>query len=152
MSRDEAGRHHVMRDVSGGDGRCLVELDPGEAMTLLAGVEYGRVVFTQNALPAIRPVNHLVDDGRIIIRTRLTSKVATMADATPTVVAYEADHLDAAARLGWSVVVTGYAVPVTDPAEVTRLEAALTPWVSMTMDTILAVTPQIITGYRLTAR
>jgi hypothetical protein len=44
------------------------ELDRGEAMRLLASV-YGRVVFTQNALPAIRPMNHLVDEGRVIIRT-----------------------------------------------------------------------------------
>jgi hypothetical protein len=29
-----------------------------------------RVVFTSNAPPANRPVNQLVDDGRVIVRTR----------------------------------------------------------------------------------
>src|ERR1700757_4370359 len=51
-------------------------LDDAEAMRLLASVGYGRVVFTLNALPAIRPVNHLLDDGRIIIRTRLTASIS----------------------------------------------------------------------------
>jgi hypothetical protein len=51
------------------------KLDEVEAMRLLATAAYGRVVFTLNALPAIRPVNHLVDDGTIIIRTRLTTAI-----------------------------------------------------------------------------
>jgi len=68
----------------------------------------------------------------------------------PTVVAYEADQLDPVERLGWSVVVTGLARPVIDETEARRLQAALVPWVNMTMDTILAIEPTIITGYRLT--
>jgi len=50
-------------------------LDNVEAIWLLAGVGYGQVVFTIKSLPAIRPVNHLVDEGRLIIRTRLTSAI-----------------------------------------------------------------------------
>ena len=78
-------------------------------MRLLASVDYGRVVFTLNALPAIRPVNHLVDDGRIIIRTRLTTTIsAVMGSArSGVVVAYEADNFDPQSRAGWSVVATG---------------------------------------------
>jgi hypothetical protein len=47
--------------------REVIELGRGEAMRLLASVGYGRVVFTRDALPAIRPVNHLVDPGRVIV-------------------------------------------------------------------------------------
>jgi uncharacterized protein len=36
-------------------------------------------------------------------------------------VAFEVDETDAAARTGWSVVVRGEAVEVTDPAELARL-------------------------------
>jgi nitroimidazol reductase NimA-like FMN-containing flavoprotein (pyridoxamine 5'-phosphate oxidase superfamily) len=46
--------------------REVVEVDRTEALRLLASVRHGRVVFTSKALPAIRPVNHLVDDGRVI--------------------------------------------------------------------------------------
>jgi Pyridoxamine 5'-phosphate oxidase len=73
------------------------QLDGAEAMRLLASVGYGWVVFTLNALPAIRPVNHLVDEGRVIIRTQLTSAISTAVRSTDVVVvAYEADSIDRA--------------------------------------------------------
>ncbi len=81
----------------------VVELDRDEAMRLLASVEYGRVVFTADALPAIRPVNHLVDDGRVIIRTRLNRKLSVSVRSSTdsrVVVAYEADDLDPQRRAG----------------------------------------------------
>ncbi|GAA1615561.1 pyridoxamine 5'-phosphate oxidase family protein [Kribbella sancticallisti] len=127
-------------------GRSLIELDPAEAFELLAGAGYGRIVFSHHALPAIRPVNHFVSDGQIIIRSRLS---ATVAGATGTVVAYEADDLDPLRRLGWSVVVTGIARTIDDPARVARYEQALRPWVELPMDVVIAIQPEIITGYRL---
>ena len=73
-------------------------------MRLLASVDYGRVTFTLNALPAIRPVNHLVDEGRIIIRTRLTTAISTVVTSADSgvVVAYEADDFDSQMQAGWS--------------------------------------------------
>lgn len=136
LRRPAAGAHRVNRD---------------EAMRLLAGVEFGRVVFTLNALPAVRPVNHLVDNDRIIIRTRLHAAVATaVRSAQPgvMVVAFEADHFDAAQRTGWSVVVTGRARTVTDEEEVTRYEGRLHPWVNHA-DTVLAIEPDVVTGFRI---
>jgi hypothetical protein len=126
-------------------------LDVAEAMWLLAGAGYGRVVFTLNALPAIRPVNHLVDDGRIIIRTRLTASIAAAArSGEGIVVAYEADSIDSQDRTGWSVVVTGHAYTLTDPGEVLRYEQLLHPWVNHA-DTVVAIEPEIVTGFRITA-
>ncbi len=43
------------------------------------------------------------------------------------VVAYEADVIDPETHLAWSVVVTGYARPVTDPEELSRYRALLRP-------------------------
>jgi nitroimidazol reductase NimA-like FMN-containing flavoprotein (pyridoxamine 5'-phosphate oxidase superfamily) len=130
----------------------VVELDRGEAMRLLASVEVGRVVFTREALPAIRPVNHLVDAGRVIVRTRLTAKVSVAVQARPNpgvVVAYEADDLDPQRRTGWSVVVIGRATTITDPDQIARYEQLLQPWVNMVMDTVIAIEPQIVTGIRI---
>ncbi len=125
------------------------EVHPVEAMHLVASVSYGRVVFTLNALPAIRPVNHLVDDGRIIIRTRLTTTIsAAVRSATELVVAYEADSFDEASRTGWSVVITGRAHPLTDAARVSRYERLLHPWVNRAND-VLAIEPDIVTGFRI---
>ena len=126
-------------------------LDSVEAIRLLASVSYGRVVFTLNALPAIRPVNHLLDKGRIIIRTRLTASIsAAMRSGEGIVVAYEADSIDPQTRTGWSVVVTGHAHTITDPDEVSRYEQLLHPWVNHA-DTAVAIEPEIITGFRIIA-
>ncbi|AKN17859.2 hypothetical protein B586_16815 [Mycobacterium haemophilum DSM 44634] len=132
--------------------REVVELEQGEAMRLLASVGHGRVVFTQRALPAIRPVNHLVDAGRVIVRTRLTANVATAVRTSTdsrVVVAYEADELDPQRRTGWSVVVTGLATTITNPEQIARYEQLLQPWVNMAMDTVIAIQPEVITGIRI---
>ncbi len=137
--------------------RRLEELDRDEAMRLLREVGYGRVVFTLAALPAIRPVNHVLDDGEIVIRTgRLAGLSTALAANTDLglpdlVVAYEADLLDPVTRLGWSVVVTGVATEVTDPDRLLRIDSRLHPWVESVKDTTLAIRPEIVTGMRLRA-
>jgi len=137
-----------------GDGRepCdVVELERAEAMRLVAAAPFGRVLFTRDALPAIRPVNHLVDeDDVIVVRTRLTSRLTGAVQANaPVVVAYQVDDIDAVRRTGWSVMVTGLARTVTDPARVARYEQLLRPWVGRVMDTVVAIEPEIVTGIRL---
>lgn len=150
MSSDAAVRGSTVEPGAPGRRR-MVELDPSESLALLASVPYGRVVFTQKALPAIRLVNHAVDGGRIFIRTRLTAKIGQVARAPQaTVVAYEADEFDPQQRTGWSVVATGFARPVTDEAEIARMSAVLVPWVDLPTDTILVIEPELITGVRLT--
>ncbi len=140
----------VQSPTSAPPTRHLAELDRAEAMELLASVEFGRVVFTQNALPAIRPINHIVDGGDLFIRTRLSAPVASgMRSVGGTVVAYQADQIDPERRSGWSVVVTGYAQLVTRPDEIARLEKLLVPWLDLPMDVIIRIRPQIVTGFRL---
>jgi hypothetical protein len=55
----------------------------------------GRVVFTTHVLPAIQPVNHVIDDGDIIIRTHLGTAITMAVDRHDAVVAYEAGVIDA---------------------------------------------------------
>jgi hypothetical protein len=133
--------------------RRSIELDRREAMRLLGSVSLGRVVFTRHALPTIRPVNHVLDDGDIVIRTHdgaaLTSRTRE-SDSSGVVVAYEADAIDPDTHLGWSVVATGYAHLVTDPQEVARYRRLLQPWVQQTMDYAVRIRPDLITGIRLT--
>ncbi|MFF8729263.1 pyridoxamine 5'-phosphate oxidase family protein [Streptomyces sp. NPDC015171] len=132
----------------------LVDLDRAEALRLLGSVPLGRVVFTRDALPTVRPVNHILDAGDIVIRTSegvaLTSQ-ARQADHAGVVVAYEADAIDPGTRLGWSVVVTGYARLVTDPAELARIRGLLEPWVPRQgVDHAVRIRPELVTGVLLT--
>ncbi|MFE9775309.1 pyridoxamine 5'-phosphate oxidase family protein [Streptomyces sp. NPDC005931] len=133
--------------------RQSIELGSAEALRLLASVSLGRIVFTRHALPTVRPVNHVLDGGDIVIRTHegaaLTSHTR-QAGSPGVVVAYEADSIDPVTHLGWSVVVTGYAHLVTDPQELARYQAMLRPWVQHSMDSAVRIRPDLISGIRLT--
>ncbi|MEV6097387.1 pyridoxamine 5'-phosphate oxidase family protein [Nocardia sp. NPDC051981] len=133
--------------------RSVVDLSRDESMRLLASVPFGRVVFTRDALPAVRPVNHIVDGETVIVRTRLTSRLTSTVRAdSAVVVAYEADDIDRVTRLGWSVVVIGLARTITAPELVARYDALVRPWVDGVMDTIVAIEPTLVTGIRLVER
>ncbi|MDI9885823.1 pyridoxamine 5'-phosphate oxidase family protein [Streptomyces sp. HNM0645] len=135
--------------------RRMTRLDRVEALSLLGTVSLGRIVFTERALPAVRPVNHLMDGEDIIVQLHegatLTSIVAPT-DEVGVVVAYEADVIDPDTHLGWSVVVTGYARRITDDEELARYAARLRPWVAHpVMNAALRIRPDLVTGSRLTA-
>ncbi|MGW2618989.1 pyridoxamine 5'-phosphate oxidase family protein [Streptomyces sp. NPDC001500] len=130
-----------------------VELTGAEALRLLGGVSLGRIVFTRQALPTIRPVNHILVDGDIVIRTDGDAALARYTAHTAgegAVVAYEADDIDPVTHSGWSVVVTGYARLVTDPGELARYQALLRPWGTHRTDHAVRIHPDLVTGLRLT--
>jgi hypothetical protein len=138
--------------------RPTMDLTPGECWRLLAGTSLGRIVFTQHAMPAVRPVNHIVDDKTIIIRSHLgaaiVGRAGAGADVGPgacegSVVCYEADEIDPERHTGWSVIVTGMARLVRDPAAVARYERLLQPWAEGQMDYVIAIEPRLVTGLRL---
>jgi len=125
----------------------MVELTRRESLRRLAGVSFGRIVFTRQALPAIRPVNHIVDNGAIIVRTHLGAAVLA---ATGMVVAYEADDIDPKEHVGWSVIVTGVATLVQDRDDAMRYERLLRPWVNGQRNQVIRIQPELVTGYELT--
>jgi hypothetical protein len=134
--------------------RQAVDLTEGECWLLLSSVSIGRVVFTQRAMPAIRPVNHFVDGRTVIIKTHLGAAIAARASddrrkPLGSVVCYEADDLDPARRTGWSVIVTGMARLVTDPAEADRYATVVEPWIAGDLNQVVAIEPQFVTGIRL---
>ncbi|TVZ06136.1 pyridoxamine 5'-phosphate oxidase family protein [Trebonia kvetii] len=145
--------------------RPAIELTAGECWQLLASVPIGRVVFTHRAMPAIRPVNHLVEGRTIIIRTHLGAAIASRATAGTagaavgpegsraedpgSVVCYEADQIDPARHTGWSVIVTGLARLVTDPGAIARYADALHPWMAGEMHQVVAIEPRFVSGIRL---
>jgi hypothetical protein len=135
-----------------------IELTEGECWRLLASTSIGRVVFTHHAMPAIRPVNHLIDGRKIIIRTHLGAAIASRAmeqtsggqgKGSGSVVCYEADELDPVRRTGWTVIATGLARLVADPADIARYATAVEPWIAGDMNQVVAIEPQFISGIRL---
>jgi pyridoxamine 5'-phosphate oxidase-like protein len=126
-------------------------LTRAESLRLVGSVPFGRVVFTFRALPAVRPVSHLVDGGQIIIRASLGAAVSVAADGPGMVVAYEADLIDAAGRAGWSVAVVGRATLVAAGPLAARYRAALHSWLDEDADEVIAISADLVTGYRMTA-
>ncbi|MET7861101.1 pyridoxamine 5'-phosphate oxidase family protein [Streptomyces sp. NPDC005318] len=129
-----------------------MQLEPGEALRLLGTVGMGRVIFSQHALPAARPVSHIVDGEDIVVRLEDGGALAALAaphDAPGTVVAYEADTIDPGTRLGWSVVVTGYASLVPDSDDRRCYAELLRPWVEGPASRALRIRPRLVTGFRL---
>ena len=130
--------------------RRLEELDPRESMRLLGSVPLGRIVFTARALPAVRPVSHLVDDDHVIVRADSGVAITSALRAEPgTVVAYEADAIDPVDHLGWSVTVVGVAHQVTDPVAADAFRRALRHWADGANDQVISISPGTVTGFRL---
>lgn len=146
MAGDEQVRVQTMHDAQ---PRQVLELTEPECWELLGGVSLGRVVFTMRAMPAIRPVNHLVEDKTIIIRSHLGAAIAGHAAGEGAVVCYEADQIDPDRHTGWSVIVTGLARLVEEPGATARYEQQLEPWVARQMNYVIAIKPEIVNGIRL---
>ncbi|GAA2371985.1 pyridoxamine 5'-phosphate oxidase family protein [Dactylosporangium salmoneum] len=128
----------------------LQPLGRERCLELLASVPVGRVVFTLRALPAIRPVNHLVDGDTVVIRSSLTTSLASAAIADgAVVVAYEADEIDPDRRSGWTVVVTGAARLILDEERLARYEHAIEPWADEPMACVIGIDCDLVTGYQL---
>jgi nitroimidazol reductase NimA-like FMN-containing flavoprotein (pyridoxamine 5'-phosphate oxidase superfamily) len=125
------------------------ELGREECLRLLATAPVGRVVHTRSALPAVLPVNFsLDDDGAVVLRTSAGSELARAVDGA--VVAFEADEVDPVAHSGWSVVVTGRATVVADPAEHDRLtrDGPLS-WAPSRQELFVRIEPELVTGREL---
>jgi len=127
-----------------------VAMSVEQCYELLPTVPVGRIVFTENALPAIQPVNFIVDRNDVVFRTSTGSKVA--AAARSAVVAFEVDTYNDSLTHGWSVVLIGRAQVVVDPDERARLaELPLRPLVGDTGSTFIRVIPEIVRGRQVSS-
>ena len=153
QGRPPAGRR--LLKAGAGPARVLLPVGtPAHALRLLASTWLGRIVFTVDALPTIRPVDHVVADGCVIVRTDAGTALASTlrrSGREGMIVAYEADDIDLGSHTGWSVIVTGRAELVADPDALRRYRAILHSPVASPMDLAVRIRPVIVTGYQLHA-
>jgi hypothetical protein len=125
----------------------LETLDLKECFALLRTQYVGRLVFTEQALPAIRLVSFSLFNGQIAMRVGHSPWVPRL---DRTVVAFEVDNLDSTTCTGWSIVVVGKARLVLDIDELVMLcDPARRPWVPGRQDQVLCVDMEQVTGRRL---
>jgi uncharacterized protein len=123
-------------------------LDTEECLRLMATAPIGRVVFTDQALPAVLPVHFLLRDRTIVVRTDHSSKLS--AAVRNSVVAFEVDEFDVETGTGWSVTATGHARLVRDGMELAELLAlGLRPWTPGGSQQFVLISIEILNGRRI---
>ena len=128
--------------------QTLETLDRKRSLELLQTVQVGRLVFTEQALPAVQPVNFRLWRDDVVIRVAGGWKLA--AAARNVVVAFEADELDSELRTGWSVTVVGHAQLITDVDDLVEVSGVfLQPWVDGRRDYFVRIRTEKVTGRRL---
>ncbi len=126
------------------------ELTKSECFELLAREHLGRVATVDDRGPVMFPVNFVLDRHMVVFRTDAGTKLDVAGRGSR--VAFEIDGTDAAAHTGWSVVVRGEAVEVTNPAEVARLrKLPLDSWAPGAKTHYVRVLPAVLTGRRILA-
>jgi nitroimidazol reductase NimA-like FMN-containing flavoprotein (pyridoxamine 5'-phosphate oxidase superfamily) len=128
-------------------GQELDVLNRRQCLDLLQGVRVGRLVFTEDALPAVQPVNFRLWRDDVVIRVAGGAKLAAASENR--VVAFEADELDADLGTGWSVTVVGHAQEVTDVDELVEMAGTFVqPWVDGRRDHFVRIRSEKMTGRR----
>jgi hypothetical protein len=124
------------------------ELTKSQCFELLAREQLGRVAVVDDLGPVVFPVNFILDRHMVIFRTSEGTKLDAACRGSR--VAFEIDGTDTATHTGWSVLVRGEAIEVTDPAELVRLrKLPLHPWAPGAKTHYVRILPAALTGRRI---
>jgi nitroimidazol reductase NimA-like FMN-containing flavoprotein (pyridoxamine 5'-phosphate oxidase superfamily) len=130
------------------DTNPIVSLDEDTCWQLLRNANVGRLVVNVGSQPDIFPVNYVIDEGEIVVRTAEGTKLAAAIMGGR--VAFEIDDLDDGARTGWSVVVHGLAREAHDLLAVMRDdEIDTSPWADGAKERVIRILPDGVTGRRI---
>ena len=128
----------------------LQVLTAQECYLLLATQQVGRLGVNAEHYPLIFPVNYALDQGVVVIRTHLGTKLAAASHANVT---FEVDQIDQLTRTGWSVLVRGLAEEVTAAHRAELVErtraSGVQPWAPGEQGHWLRLIPHAITGRRI---
>lgn len=123
----------------------LEVLNRRRCLDRLSTVKVGRLVFTENGVPAVHPVNFRLWRDDIVIRVAGGAKLAAAADHQ--LVAFQADELDPYLQSGWTVTVVGHAQRITDIDYLVAVSGTFVmPWVDGRRDHFVRIAVDTITG------
>ena len=126
----------------------LEELTREECWELAAGTAVARIGWNGPSGPVVLPVNHVVYDRGVWIRTGAHSSMAEEVDESP--VAVLVDDLDPDTHLGWSVQFRGTAQVLYRDQEVPEPVRRLRAWPSGARPLWIRLVPEAVSGRRLT--
>ncbi len=132
----------------------LEQLDEAECLRLISPGGVGRIAYTGSYDLTVLPVNYLLQDGAILLRTEAegltTADLRTGDQVSDYRVAFEVDEFDRQTQVGWSVLIQGPAHHLDDDSERAAAEAAgLQAWPGGARDHFIRITPLRVTGRRI---
>ena len=129
----------------------LVRMTAQECWDRLGTHGVGRVALPVRPAPAVFPVNYAVDSHTIVYRTTPRGPVAPV---TGSAVSFQVDRTDERLSRGWSVLLTGTAERVEDPALVSHLDAQEIgqSWAGGDRPLWVRIRPDSVTGRRIVTR
>jgi uncharacterized protein len=123
-------------------------LPPEECAALLKRAVVGRLGVVIDGKPEVFPVCHVYEDGCVIFPTNQGTKMHA-ALGWPWV-GFEVDAIDADGQTAQSVMISGRAEEITDPAIIERVASIRTlPWRTETTVRWLRIVPEQMTGRRI---
>ena len=126
----------------------LVVLERPECLHLLEQQGVGRVSGGVHGRPVIFPVNYAVFDDAILFRIRSGGDLERATRDTE--VAFEIDGVDQIYHEGWSVLVTGKCIHVSDPGRLDQLRSVpLLPWAGEGRNLLARISLDSVSGRRL---
>ncbi len=131
-------------------GRVHIEvLDRDTCLALLRTVAIGRVAWaTPTGHAVVLPVNFVLDDDAVVFKTSHGGKLDIVREGRA--LSFEADDVEPALQVGWSVLVTGVAEVITDPDRIRRLEGLpLAPWTHLPEPVFVRLPAREVTGRRI---
>ena len=140
----------MMTGPERGVAGSLEELTETECLELLSTTKVGLVAFVNTEGQQLIPVNFIVLDGLIYIRTVHTGILFELARGHDDV-AFGADHHEDAFRRGWNVTARGNARRVEDRATINKVlgNPNLRPWAGGVRSTVIEIRPRSLAGRRI---
>ncbi|MFI1093602.1 helix-turn-helix domain-containing protein [Streptomyces sp. NPDC020917] len=131
-----------------GEPLVLRRLSVAECWNRIGTHGVGRIALPVQPGPSVFPVHYAVDDRTVVYRTTPDGPAAPVQGA---VVSFQADHTDDHLQQGWSVLVTGPAEWIGDPAEsrVLSEQHAGQPWVGGDRNQWVRIRPESVSGRRV---
>jgi uncharacterized protein len=125
-----------------------VPLGRQECWALLRTVEIGRLCYTENAMPVVRPVPFRVDGTGVIAAVGAT---ATLYEVfrRPSIVAFEAGEWTPGELRGWSVQAVGKAQTLPRPTVADHIQHELAPWIDGAPAHFVCVELTVLTGQQV---
>ena len=126
------------------DDDTVIELTAEECWELLEGEEFGRLAYRLVDEVHLVPVNYVVDNRSLLIRTGSGNKL--LAAVLQSDVAFEIDWRDD--QSAWSVVARGRMRQLGEDEERRADDHAERPWVTTPKYDVIELQPDVVTGRR----